>query len=604
MPVPSLMTRERERVSLLVILAVALVIRFVHFLIIVGTAFPKFPLVFDQSDLNTYWEWAQAIVAGDWLGRQTYHPAFEWMKAIAPEETWYRWWGGKEIFQQAPFYPYLVAGLLAVSRGSIEFVSAVQLVLGALQPLVMFWLGRRLFNARVGLLAAALTALYGPFIFHQGVLLRDWLPPVLEPLSLVAFLKARESGRILHWVLAGMAVGLAVLAKETLLLFLPLALLWILLGQRHAIRGAIASCAAVLAGLMLIVAPLVVRNVTVGGPPFAFSNRAAEGLIEGNAADGFPIGLTHPPSMKGILERSDGRLPAVIRETLRTYHGRWMELARLELLKLRALADPLEVPNNLNFYYGREISPILRLMLTYGVIFPFGVAGFVLALSTWRHHLLLILYGVSTLGSLLSTIVLARFRLALVPVLIIYAAAGLVWLWDAVSAKRMAAGITYISLLVGFAVTQHLVLPIPALRGMHRIAVHRPEYLLAAYIYAHDGRFDRAVTEVERLEKRAAERPSFAELAREASLYDGDYRTQWARQLIREGKADQGRRQVLRVEAAYSAHQDLSYPLFNLGFLHLDLGDRAKAKEYFERFLGREPQGPRADQVRRAWPGL
>ena len=97
------------RLLLLAILILALAFRLVHLLAIAGTAFPKFPLVFDQSDLNTFLEWAQTILAGDWLGRNTYHPAFAWMRTIAPQETWYRWWGGQAVFQQAPFYAYWVA---------------------------------------------------------------------------------------------------------------------------------------------------------------------------------------------------------------------------------------------------------------------------------------------------------------------------------------------------------------------------------------------------------------------------------------------------------------------------------------------------------------
>src|SRR5262249_29085381 len=162
------------------IFVVALSIRLMHFMSIGRTAFPRFPLVFDQSDMNTYWEWAQTILAGDWLGRNTYHPAFIWMKAIAPQETCFQWWGGKAIVQQAPLYPYFMAGVLAISRGSFESILVVQLVLGALQPLVVYALARRLFDSRVGMLAAAATAVYGPFIFYQGVLLRDWLPPLLE----------------------------------------------------------------------------------------------------------------------------------------------------------------------------------------------------------------------------------------------------------------------------------------------------------------------------------------------------------------------------------------------------------------------------------------
>ena len=82
------MTDRLERFLLLAILVLALGLRLVHFWTLVGTAFPQFPLAFDQSDMRTFWEWAQTIVAGDWLGRNTYHPAFDWMKTIAPQETW------------------------------------------------------------------------------------------------------------------------------------------------------------------------------------------------------------------------------------------------------------------------------------------------------------------------------------------------------------------------------------------------------------------------------------------------------------------------------------------------------------------------------------
>ncbi len=156
----------------------------------------KFPLVWDQSDQYAFWQWAQTILAGDLLGRNTYHPYFDGMQEIAPLETWYRWWGGKEIFQHPPLYPYAVAAILAVSGNSMAAVLLAQLLLGALQPLVLFGLGRRLFDGQVGLVAAALTAFYGPFIFYQGVLLRDWLPPLLEPVALLALLRAHDSHRV------------------------------------------------------------------------------------------------------------------------------------------------------------------------------------------------------------------------------------------------------------------------------------------------------------------------------------------------------------------------------------------------------------------------
>ena len=104
---------------------------------------------------------------------------------------------------------------------------------------------------------------------------------------------------------------------------------------------------------------------------------------------------------------------------------------------------------------------------------------------------------------------------------------------------------------------------------------------------------------MERFGARAAERPSFAELVREASLHGGDYRTLWANQLLDQGRTDEARRQAERIEAAYGAYPDLGYPFYNLGFLYRKLGETARAQSYFERFLAREPAGPRAERVRR-----
>ena len=118
--------------------------------------------------MYAFWEWAQKILEGDLLGKNTYHFYYKWMGEIASEETWYRWWGGKEIFQQAPFYPYWLASILSLSNGSIEFVIFVQLVLGGLHPLVMYYLARRAFNELTGLVAAGTDGILRTIYFYSG----------------------------------------------------------------------------------------------------------------------------------------------------------------------------------------------------------------------------------------------------------------------------------------------------------------------------------------------------------------------------------------------------------------------------------------------------
>src|SRR5262249_39246530 len=293
------------------------------------TAFPDLPLLLNQTDLFSNVEWPRTILGGDWLGRSTYHPYFNWMRERGTAEAWYRWWGGQMILQQAPLYPYWVAGWSAILGESLRWVRLVQLVLGALDSLVICWLARRLCDVRVGLLAAAMTALYGPFIFHQGALLRDWLPPILEPLALLAIVRARDTDRLRDWLLAGGALGVALLAKETLLLFLPLLALWLFVQYGYAWRNACLAGAALILGLTVMLSPVFIRNAMVGAPLLALSNRAAEGFIEGNAPDSQSVGFNVPDSLPGILERANGHFTAVVYETLRLYKGDWIAYGKL-----------------------------------------------------------------------------------------------------------------------------------------------------------------------------------------------------------------------------------------------------------------------------------
>ncbi len=586
-------TRRTATVGLIAVLGVGLAVRLLHLWAISGTGWSRIGTVSSDSDMYANVQWAQRILAGDWLGRDTYHPSFEWMKAIAPQETWYRWWGGKEVFQQAPLYPYLLATMLGVCRGSVTGVLLVQLLLGAFQPLVIYRLATRVFDVRVALVAAGLTAVYGPLIFHQGVLLRDWLPPLLEPLALLALLKAREDGRGRTWCLAGACLGLAVLAKETILVFLPWVLLWILLDHRRVRRQAIRPVALVVLGLLISLSPLLLRNLTVGAPLFALSNRAAEGLIEGNAADGVPVGLQHPPSMGAILELSQGRLWAVVRETLGTYRGDWVWFVKLQLLKLRALMDPFEAPNNVSFAYGAELSPVLRFTLGYGLVLPLGLAGLlVLRRASWRHRLLA-MYGLAIAAGLMTVPIMGRYRLVLVPVLILLAAALLVQLGAAIHRGAIRAAVGPLGLALALGAAQQTLVPIP---DEMRPRIYEPEYLWTAHVYAEAKQFDRAAAEMGHLLDKARQSPPHAAYL---SAYETDYRVYRARDLLGQGRREEARRQLDLAVAAYARTPDRVIAReYNFGLLYLRLGDLAQAKTFFTRVLELTPDGSLADQVR------
>lgn len=123
-------------------------------------------------------------------------------------------------------------------------------------------------------------------------------------------------------------------------------------------------------------------------------------------------------------------------------------------------------------------------------------------------------------------------------------------------------------------------------------------------VYASEGQFDRAVAEIERLGEMARQHFSLAKDIGETFLLEGDYRSQWAAQLLAEGRREEARRQAEQAEVAYGSRLNQSSPNYNLGLLYLNLNDPAKARAFLERFLVLAPQDPLAAEVRRLLAGL
>jgi 4-amino-4-deoxy-L-arabinose transferase-like glycosyltransferase len=171
---------------------------------------------------------------------------------------------------RTPGYPLLLAPifLLGGDQPPVFWARALSAVLDTLAVGGVGWLAWRLFDGRAGLLAAAVAALY-PGSIAVGVLVLSEAPfcPLML-LNLGLWMAAWESP--VPWragglaLTAGLAAGLASLVRPSWLLFLPFALAVGLAAgrprRRHLLLGA-----AMLAGLVLAMAPWWVRNARVTG---------------------------------------------------------------------------------------------------------------------------------------------------------------------------------------------------------------------------------------------------------------------------------------------------------------------------------------------------
>jgi 4-amino-4-deoxy-L-arabinose transferase-like glycosyltransferase len=385
-------------------------------------------------DERMYHEWALAIHGGDWLG--------------------------DSIFLNGPLYPYLLALLYGLFGPSLAAAKAVQCVLGALSCVLVWALARRLFEARVALLASAMTAVYGMLVFYEGTLIVANIQVFLALLILLAVVRALERPRIAAWLGAGALLGLSVIARPNVLLFGAVIAIWMPIALRHAVPRArrIALLVAFAMGAALVVLPVTLRNYVVGDDFVLVTHAGGLNFFLGNNPDAngafrvpriFPRALADDPweqraTFEAYAERATGRelTPSEVSafwsdrgfDFIRAHPGDWL---RLELRKLALSVNAHEPWNIRSYTLTRDFSWVLRLpLLSFGLLVPLALLGIAL---TWRdRHRLVPLYAMlgTVLATLLVFFVLARYRMPAIPVLTIFAAAGLVALADLVRARR------------------------------------------------------------------------------------------------------------------------------------------------------------------------
>jgi dolichyl-phosphate-mannose-protein mannosyltransferase len=592
----------RERVStrgarlgLGAIVLLAALVRLSHFVALQRSELPRIQLYTPGADTAAHWEWSDEILAGDWLGRRTFHQSAPWMERIAPMATWYRWWGNPAVFHREPFYPYFLAAVRALAgplgaRDSPVAAFGSQLLVGTLQPIVLFALGRRLLDTRSGLVAALVGAVYGPIIFFEGSLLRDWIPALLDPLLLLALLRAQERRHAGLWIAAGCLFGVSILVRSSILFFLPLCLVWI---ARETAPHYRRVAALLLVGMLMGCMPLIVRNLLVGVPAFSTSNRAIEAIIEANAVDAQPIGLNIPPTMAALLTEADGSLVRTVRGVLRQYDGQAGALLRRQWVKLWGLFDPREFPDNLDYAYGQAISPVLRGSPGFPGVALCGIAGLLLTFRQGGAHRLIRFYVVAALATQVVTIVVGRYRLALTAVLIAIGATYPVQCWDRLRVRSRST-IRAIGLVPALVAVYLLIRP-AELRALDPTG-RELEYSMAIRLLLEERRFPDALDEVRRFRDTSAATP---DRANESDFLEGFVRSLWAEALQADQRSIEAHEQAVAARTAWTASPQGPFAWYRLGSIFFAIGDYGEARTWLTRHLAEDPNGPYADDARR-----
>jgi 4-amino-4-deoxy-L-arabinose transferase-like glycosyltransferase len=398
------------------------------------------------TDMEFLVGWARRIAGGDVLGR------------------------GSGPFWWAPLYPYTLAALFAALGPSLHAAALAQAALGAATCVLVYLLGRELCGEAAGLIAGVLAAVYGPSIFYAGVFLSTTLEVVLCVAALLALTLARVRPTGARWTGAGLVMGLTCLARPNFLLATGLvALLVPVLAGGEAAgarRRPLRLGGAFVLGALLVIAPVTLRNFSVGGRLVLISAAGPETFRIANSYDSTPLNFVYPKAP---------RMPV-------TSAAFWQHQARKAVL----FWSGFEPPQNVNYYLARQLSPVLGLpWLPFWLAVPLAALGLWASRRRWRACLhFYVVLGAYYL-SVVAFFVIARWRLPLVLPLLVFAGAGVEALAQWVRARRWqtaAAGAAAVTALAWLAFPGHGPFLFPADHGqLGYILANRGAYAEAAH---------------------------------------------------------------------------------------------------------------------------
>lgn len=330
-----------------------------------------------------------------------------------------------------PLYTYFLAVPFRVS-GTFEAVKWIQVVVTALLVLVLGRLGFRVFGPRVGLVAAAMAALYPELVWFASHFWVENLFVVLLWWAMERLLAADEEGRWPIAAVAGALWGLAILARETGLYFIPFAALWLAL--RAPRPGGQARAAAFALAALLTVAPWTYRNWVVFHAFVPVSTAGGLNLFQGNARLSRQEVYDIYYAVEGKIEqyryaRREGlrvvreRQPTWFFEKLREQMPRFWEAESMAVIHVKRGAYGVVRPWVAIAIAGVMLAPYLTILGLF-------VAG--LAIGPYDRVKVLLL-GFLLYYNLIhvATHGFNRYRLPVMPAVFLFAAVG----WVAVRSK-------------------------------------------------------------------------------------------------------------------------------------------------------------------------
>jgi tetratricopeptide (TPR) repeat protein len=399
----------------------------------------------------------------------TYAPAVDagfhdlWAKRVAKGDP------GDLPFFRAPLYPWLLGGVYFVFGDSPFPPRILQALLSTLTVMLIWFIARRLFGPTAGWISAITYTIFGLGIFFVGELLITTLIVFLDTLALWLVVRYYDSKNWWLWGIVGLVLGLSAIARPSILIFLPVLsiLLWLEkrgviacphgrphvtpggcqvgtpdstsscdTGKALSVKAKAISILAIWLGLMLPILPVTLLNRIGGHEWVLIATQGGINFYIGNNSESTgahavlpEFGETWELSDAWSLAKQETGKSLTTEQLSNFYYKKalnWMIHHPVDWLKLMARKTHLfiqyfEISNNRNIYFFANRAAIMKYLLWigFGLIAPIGLLGMVAGYKHSKESRVIIWFVISYSVGVILFFVTARFRMPVVPELII-----------------------------------------------------------------------------------------------------------------------------------------------------------------------------------------
>ncbi|HOK79337.1 MAG TPA: glycosyltransferase family 39 protein [bacterium] len=326
-----------------------------------------------------------------------------------------------------PLYPLFLV-LFAKFGIGLKGIRISQCLISTASIYLVYCLGKRIYNKKVGILAAGISSIYPFFIFYSGFLLTETLFVFLVAWCVLSFIKLTEKNVLpFYGFVSGGVCGLAGLCRPTMELFFPFCVLFVLCTKQE-MKNKLKKMAFAIAGFILVLSMWVIRNYIVLGKFVPGTTMGGAVFWEGN--NPYSQGGPCRYFPEGVWQIEESKRDAVFYSL--TFDCIKKDPHRFTLLLWKKFIRFWNVVPNASEYSGTLYNVIS--VLSFGLLIPFFVLGMFVPVRNCKTGFLI---GIIAFFTIFHMIFIAsiRYRIAIEPFVILFASAGFLWLVDSIKGK-------------------------------------------------------------------------------------------------------------------------------------------------------------------------